>query len=69
MLRGARMNAVHVLPPITVSSRDFERLVTFGLDAYLRGMRTPTSSCRNSRGRHSAHPVAFPGKWSRSTRA
>jgi transcription elongation GreA/GreB family factor len=33
------MHAVHELPPITVSTRDFDRLVVFGLDAYLRGER------------------------------
>lgn len=31
------MHVVHELPPITVTTRDFDRLVTFGLDAYLRG--------------------------------
>lgn len=31
------MNAMHDLPPITVSTRDFDRLVAFGLDAYVRG--------------------------------
>lgn len=31
------MHAVHELPPITVTTHDFDRLVTFGLDAYLRG--------------------------------
>ena len=28
---------VHELPPITVTTRDFDRLVAFGLDAHLRG--------------------------------
>ena len=31
------MHAVHELPPITVTTLDFDRLVAFGLDAYLRG--------------------------------
>lgn len=31
------MHAVHELPPITVTTLDFDRLVVFGLDAYLRG--------------------------------
>ena len=31
------MHVVHELPPITVTTRDFDRLVAFGLDAYLRG--------------------------------
>ncbi|WP_336489881.1 GreA/GreB family elongation factor [Methylobacterium nigriterrae] len=31
------MNAVHELPPVTVSTHDYARLVVFGLDAYLRG--------------------------------
>ncbi len=31
------MHAVHELPPITVTTRDFDRLVAFGLDAHLRG--------------------------------
>jgi regulator of nucleoside diphosphate kinase len=31
------MNAIHELPPITVTTRDFDRLVAFGLDAHLRG--------------------------------
>lgn len=33
------MHAVHELPPITVTTLDFDRLVAFGLDAYLRGDR------------------------------
>ena len=33
------MHAVHELPPVTVTTRDFDRLVVFGLDAYLRGDR------------------------------
>lgn len=33
------MHAVHELPPITVTTRDFDRPVAFGLDAYLRGDR------------------------------
>ena len=32
------MHAVHNFPPITVTTRDFDRLVPFGLDAYLRGV-------------------------------
>ncbi|KMO33314.1 elongation factor GreAB [Methylobacterium tarhaniae] len=31
------MHAVHELPPITVTTHDFDRLVAFGLHAYLRG--------------------------------
>ncbi|MBB2960925.1 hypothetical protein [Methylobacterium sp. R2-1] len=31
------MHAIHELPSITVTTRDFERFVAFGLDAYLRG--------------------------------
>ncbi|GEP07336.1 GreA/GreB family elongation factor [Methylobacterium oxalidis] len=31
------MNAVHELPPITISDYDFDRLLIYGIDAYLRG--------------------------------
>ncbi|MER2265801.1 GreA/GreB family elongation factor [Methylobacterium oxalidis] len=31
------MNAVHELPTITVTTRDFDRLADYGIDAYLRG--------------------------------
>ncbi|PXW63639.1 GreA/GreB family elongation factor [Methylobacterium sp. B4] len=31
------MHAVHELPPITVTTRDFDRLVALSLDAHLRG--------------------------------
>ena len=33
------MHAIHELPLITVTTLDFDRLVAFGLDAYLRGDR------------------------------
>lgn len=56
------MHAVHELPPITVSTRDFDRLVVFGLDAYLCGDRQADFLLSELRRATLCPPRALPGE-------
>ncbi|MBN4098284.1 MULTISPECIES: GreA/GreB family elongation factor [Methylobacterium] len=56
------MHAVHELPPITITTRDFDRLVVFGLDAYLRGDRRADFLLSELKRATLCPPRALPGE-------
>ncbi|SFT27585.1 GreA/GreB family elongation factor [Methylobacterium sp. yr668] len=56
------MHAVHVLPPITITTSDFDRLVVFGLDAYLRGDRQADFLLSELKRATQCPPRALPGE-------
>ncbi|CAO4181286.1 GreA/GreB family elongation factor [Methylorubrum populi] len=56
------MHAVHELPPITVTTLDFDRLVVFGLDAYLRGDRQADFLLSELKRATVCPPRALPGE-------